>query len=357
MREGFPLHTARLLLVDDQEDNLALLERILRRAGFTELCRTTDPRQALDLYQSFRPDLILLDLHLPHLDGFALLEGFKRLIAPGEYLPVLVLTADATLEARHKALSLGANDFLTKPLDPLEVSLRVSNLLETCFLYRAVLEENRHLEERVRERTHELKQAQLEVLERLARAAEYRDDETGEHVRRVAANAARLAEALGLPQEQVEVIHSAAPLHDLGKIGIPDAILRKPGRLTPEEFAIIKTHTTIGAELLSGGRSELSRVAERIAKSHHERWDGTGYPEGLKAEEIPLEGRIVAVVDVFDALTSERPYKRAWPLEEALAEIRAQAGRQFDPRVVQAFLHTLEARPDHKPSPDEGSTG
>jgi putative two-component system response regulator len=270
---------------------------------------------------------------------------------------VLVLTADATPEAKHKALSLGARDFLSKPLDPLEVTLRVNNLLETRFLYRALLEENRRLEERVQERTRELQQAQLEILERLARAAEYRDDETGEHVRRVAVNAAHVAEALGLPQEQVGMIRSAAPLHDLGKIGIPDAILRKPAKLTPEEFAVIKTHATIGAELLSGGRSELSRVAERIARSHHERWDGSGYPDGLAGEEIPLEGRIVAVVDVFDALTSERPYKSAWPLEEALAEIEAQAGRQFDPRVVQALLHALEARSGGAPSPNEGSTG
>jgi putative two-component system response regulator len=182
VRGSLPLHTARLLLVDDQEDNLALLERTLRRAGFSELRRAGDPRQVLELCQRFRPDLVLLDLHLPHLDGFALLEGFRGLIAPGEYLPVLVLTADATPETRHRALSLAARDFLTKPLGPLEVTLRVNNLLETRFLYQALREESRHLEERVRERTRELQETQVEILERLARAAECRDDEAGEHV-------------------------------------------------------------------------------------------------------------------------------------------------------------------------------
>lgn len=327
-----------VLVVDDEPANVVFLERLLRKDEGLRLISTHDPREVAALYTQHRPDLVLLDLHMPHLDGFEVLEQLKHLDLGGDAVPKVVLTADVTPEAKHKALALGARDFLTKPLDALEVLLRVKNHLETRRLYRALQGENTLLSEIVRDRTRELDAARLEVLERLARAAEYRDDETGEHVRRVAANAARLAETLGLDHNAVDVIQHTAPLHDVGKIGISDLILKKPGKLTPEEFEIIKTHTIIGAGLLAGGRTDMLQVAERIARSHHERWDGSGYPDGLCGEAIPLEARIVSVVDVFDALTSRRPYKQAWPVEEALEEIRRQSGRQFDPRIVEALL-------------------
>ncbi|RIH89779.1 HD-GYP domain-containing protein [Calidithermus roseus] len=332
-----------VLVVDDEPANVVFLERLLRKDEGLRLISTQDPREVVELYIQHRPDLILLDLHMPHLDGFEVLEQLRRLELGGDVVPKVVLTADATPEAKHRALSLGARDFLTKPLDALEVLLRVKNHLETRRLYLALQGENTLLSEVVRERTQELDAARLEVLERLARAAEYRDDETGEHVKRVAANAARLAEALGLEFATVDMIHHTAPLHDVGKIGISDLILKKPGKLTPEEFEIVKTHTLIGSGLLAGGRTEMLRVAERIARSHHERWDGSGYPDGLCGEAIPLEARIVSVVDVFDALTSRRPYKQAWPVEEALEEIRRQSGRQFDPRIVEALLSIQKA--------------
>ena len=210
-------------------------------------------------------------------------------------------------------------------------------------LHLHVQEQNAVLEERVRERTQELEATHLEMLDRLAVAAEFRDDATGQHIKRVGQMSAILAQSLGLSKNQVELIQRAAPLHDVGKIGIPDRILLKPGTLIPEEFEVIKTHTTIGARILAGGRFALLRMAEEIALTHHERWDGTGYPQGLKGEAIPLPGRIVALADAFDALTSPRSYKKAQSVEAAVVAIKRGAGTQFDPRVVDAFLlHTPE---------------
>ncbi len=328
---------ARILIIDDEPANVRLLERLLQQEGFAALESATDPRQALPLFTAFNPDLVLLDLHMPHLDGFAVMNQFKPRIPVGDFLPILVLTADVTAKAKQEALSLGAIDFLTKPLDHAEVRLRIRNLLQTRFLYQQVQNQKQLLEDKVRERTAELERAQLEILERLALAAEFRDDETGQHTQRVGRTSALLARAVHLPEQQVEVIHWAAPLHDVGKIGIPDTILRKPGKLTPEEFEVIKTHTTIGARILSGSRSRLLQVAEEIALTHHERWDGTGYA-GLAGVRIPLPGRIVSLADVLDAVTHDRVYRKAWPFDDAVAEIELQRGRQFDPQLVDAFL-------------------
>lgn len=342
---------ALVLIVDDQEPNILLLEGFLEGAHYTNLKATTDPRQVVPLYAELKPDLILLDLHMVPLDGFEVMQQLQAQVPVGTYLPILVLTADITLEAKQRALSNGAKDFLTKPFDHTEVLLRIHNLLETRFLHLALQSQNDILEEKVHERTleleqanaivlqrnEELKQAELETLERLAIAVEYRDDVTGRHTQRVGQTAGLLAMALGLPLEQVGLIQRAAPLHDIGKIGIPDAVLLKSGKLHPEEFEIIKTHTTIGAKILSGSRSALLQLAEEIALGHHERWDGTGYPYGLAGETIPVSGRLVTVADVFDALTHERPYKKAWPIEDAVAEIARQSGGQFDPHIVDVF--------------------
>jgi putative two-component system response regulator len=328
---------ARILVVDDEEANVALLERLLDIAGYRNVVSTTDPWKVRELLHEFRPDLILLDLLMPHLDGFAVMELLASEVPADSYLPVLVLTADATRETRRRALAGGAKDFLTKPLDVDEVLLRIANMLDIRYLHLQLQGEKEALEDRVQERTKELEDSYIDTFERLALAAEYRDDDTGQHTLRVGRMAALLAQELGLPTRDVELLTRAAGLHDVGKIGIPDDILLAPRKLTIEEFEVVKTHTVIGAKILAGSRSPLLSMAEEIAWSHHERWDGRGYG-GLAGEEIPLFGRITTVADVFDALTHKRPYKEAWPLDEAIAEISRQRGEQFDPRVVDAFV-------------------
>jgi putative two-component system response regulator len=334
---------ARILIVDDEGANVELLKRLLDRAGFSRLNSTTDPRQAGALFEQVSPDLVLVDLHMPHMDGLAVIDELTRL-AHGTYLPILMLTGDMAPEARREALTRGAKDFVNKPFHADEVLLRIRTLLETRFLYLQIQSHNQMLEGKVQERTQELEAAQIEILERLAKAAEFRDDNTGQHTERVGQMAALLAKAIGMSSADVALIRRAAPLHDVGKIGIPDAVLLKLGRLTPEEFALVKTHTTIGAQILSGSRFSLLKLAEQIAFSHHERWNGTGY-QGIAGESIPLVGRIVTVADVFDALTQERPYKAAWSKEDAVAEIERQRGHQFDPVIVDAFLRVINGSP------------
>jgi len=331
---------ARILIIDDERSNVEILQRLLERAGFGRVESTTDPREAADLYVKYRPDLILLDLHMPEMSGLAVMDQLNE-IAEASYLPILMMTGDMTPEARQEALTRGAKDFISKPYHTDEVLLRIRTLLETRFLYFQVQSQNQILEAKVRERTRELEAAQIEIIERLARAAEFRDDNTGQHTERVGQMAALRARQLGLPDPQVSLIRRAAPLHDVGKIGIPDSVLLKLGRLTLEEFALVKTHTTIGARILSGSRFGVLRLAEEIAFSHHERWDGEGYI-GISAGQIPMAGRIVAVADVFDALTQKRPYKAAWSVAEAIAEIERQRARQFDPEIVDAFLRVIE---------------
>ena len=335
------LQHARIVVCDDTETNVRLLERMLAASGYTNVVTTTESSRVLALCEEAEPDLILLDLHMPPPDGFEVM----RLLEPmfeGRWLPIVMLTADTTGEAKQRALSGGAKDFLTKPLDTVEVLLRIHNLLEARFLHAQLDEQNARLEWTVTEREHELDMARLEVLQRLALAAEYRDDVTGEHAQRVGRTSALLYTALGLPEEEVRLIRHAATVHDVGKIGIPDAILLKPDRLTQEEYEAVKAHVDFGYRILSGSDSTLLQMGAEIARTHHERWDGSGYPAGLSGEGIPLSGRVVAVADVFDALTHERPYKAAASPADALASIEADRGRGFDPTVVDAF-----ARLDH----------
>ncbi|BCM92651.1 cyclic di-GMP phosphodiesterase response regulator RpfG [Abditibacteriota bacterium] len=345
------MQEARLLVVDDEPGNIMLLEDILLEANRGQICSCSNPYDVVSLYRDFKPDLILLDLMMPGLDGLGVMQQLKEEGGGRIPVPVVVLTADISDKAKRQALAAGAKDFLHKPFDMVELMLRIDNLLETRFLHLDLQRQNETLEERVQARTQELKSAKcriaqyardleethVEMLERLALAGEFRDDDTGQHTHRVGRTTGLLAQAMGLPEAQVRCIEQAARLHDVGKIGISDTILLKPGRLTPEEFAIIKTHTTIGAALFENGHSELVQTAHRIALSHHERWDGKGYPHQLKGEEIPLEARLLSVADVFDALTHDRPYKTAWPIAEALAEIKRQSGQQFEPQVVEIF--------------------
>ena len=336
-RDEHGLKQLPILAVDDDEANLLLLRRTLERAGYEHVETTRDPFAAMQIFGAMRPDLVMLDLHMPRMDGFQLMQRLAPVTAGGSGVPLLVLTADTTPETKRRALAAGARDFLTKPIDQTELLLRVRNLLMVQQLQLRLQRQNASLEEAVADRTRQLDQARLEILERLALAAEYRDDDTQQHARRIGRMSGLLARALGLPARRVELIRRAAPLHDIGKIGIPDAILLKPGKLRQGEREEMKAHTLIGAEILSGSRSPLLRLAEEIALTHHERWDGRGYPRGVAGDDIPIAGRIVALADVFDALTHRRPYKEAWPVEEAVAEVRDQAGRQFDPAVVAAM--------------------
>ena len=334
------LHAARILIIDDQPANTLLLEGILEEDDHQAFRSINDSRTALPEFLEYRPDLILLDLQMPYLDGFAVMKQLRPLIPPDTFFPILVLTADINPETKLQALAEGATDFLTKPFDATEAILRIRNLLQTRTLHLQLQNQNQILDKKVHERTIELEEAQIEILERLALAAEYRDDDTGQHTKRVGEMSAQIAKVLSLPQTVIELIRRAAPLHDVGKIAIPDAILLKPSKLTPEEFARMKTHTTLGAKMLSGGRFPLLQMAEEIALTHHEHWNGKGYL-GLQGESIPIAGRVVAIADVFDALTNERIYKKAWPHNEAIEEIQHQSKQQFDPRVVDAFLEVV----------------
>lgn len=335
---------AKILIVDDQNDNIQLLTHILEQQGYSQIMGLYQSTQTVRLVRDWNPDIVLLDLMMPVMDGYDVLAQLQGQLPADAFLPVLILTADHSPSAREKALTLGAHDFVSRPFEVFDITLRVRNLLHARFLHLELQSRNDNLESLVRERTKkledyewELKEAQLEVIERLGRCGEYRDEDTGLHTYRVARHCRHLAQQMNMSADEVEVIRRAAPLHDVGKIGISDTILLKPGRLTEEEFRIMQTHTEIGARLLAGGNSELVTVAERIALSHHERWDGTGYPNKLAGRQIPIEARILAVADVFDALTHERPYKDAWPVDRAEEEIIRQRERQFDPEVVEAF--------------------
>ena len=329
---------ARILIVDDQAANIRLLERLLTSAGYHRIHSTTVPEETAELVDRLSPDLILLDLHMPGLDGFGVLDALRPRLAAERYLPVLVVTADLSVDVRQRALGAGAKDFLNKPFDAVEALLRIRHLLTTRFLYLQLDLYNRGLEATVQERTRKLELARLDILDRLALAAEFRDDNTGEHTRRVGRAAGALARALGLDEAEALLIERAAPLHDVGKIGIRDAILLKPGPLTPEEFTEMKRHTVIGAEILSGSVGPLLRTAETIALSHHERWDGHGYPQQLQGTTIPLAARITHVADVFDAMQHPRPQGQSVSLSETLDFIRDESGYAFDPDVVAALV-------------------
>lgn len=341
----------RILAVDDQAANLLFLARTLQRAGCRQVVTEQNPARAVAVFVETEPDLVVLDLHMPEMDGLELMRRLAPIAGGRSGVPFLVLTGDEDEAVKQQALQTGARDFLTKPFSPTELLLRVRNLLEVQQLHRTLRAQNTNLEQMVEQRTRELQQARLEVLNRLALAAEYRDDDTQQHAWRIGCMCGCLARRLGLQDRAVGLIEQAAPLHDIGKIGIRDAVLLKPGKLSEAEFGEIKTHTTIGAQILSGSSSSLLNLAEQIALSHHERWDASGYPAGLGEDEIPLVGRIVAVADVFDALTHERPYKQAWPVKQAVGEILSQRARQFDPEIVDAFAGLDHASLLH-PTPD-----
>jgi putative two-component system response regulator len=332
------LATMRILIVDDQAFNIAVMTGMLREAGYANIISTRDPRSVPEVCAAERPDLVLLDFHMPGLTGLEVLDSITDLVFGPESLPVLMVTSDPTAQRRYDCLAAGARDFLTKPIDQIELLLRVRTHLVTHALQRRAERRADELDDAVRARTAELEEARLESLTILAAVSEYHDDDTHQHTQRVGATAARLAEVLGMPKSFVSEIRRAAPLHDLGKVATPQQILLKPGPLTDEERAEMMRHVEYGAKMLAAARSPILRLAAEIAVTHHERWDGNGYLAGLAGEDIPLSGRITSVADVLDALTHERPYKAAWERDRALAEITSQAGRQFDPAVTDALL-------------------
>jgi len=329
---------APILIVDDHEENVRLLERLLHDAGYTRVDTTTDSTAVCALHAKNRYGLILLDLRMPGMDGFQVMEALSRIEGEG-YLPVIVVTA--VPEQKLRALNAGAKDFIGKPLDLAEVLARVHNMLEVRLLQRELREHGDTLEERVRTRTAELEASYLEMILTMTRAAEYKDEDTGAHVQRISYYCCEFAGKLGMDAEFTQRIGVASPMHDIGKIGIPDRILLKRGSLNPDEWSIMKQHSTMGADILGASVSPYVHMGAEIAQNHHERWDGSGYPKGLRGETIPLTARIMNICDVYDALRSRRPYKPAIGHEQTVDIIVKGDGRtspgHFDPALVATF--------------------
>jgi putative two-component system response regulator len=353
------LSNPKIMIVDDEPVNIKVARKYLSMEGYQDFLTTSEPGEAVELIEQHQPDLVLLDIMMPEVSGLDILEALRNDHRFTD-LPVIILTAAGDRDTRQKALTLGATDFLVKPVEPVDLLPRVRNTLMVKAYHDNIKRYAWELELEVSLRTAQLHTAQEEIIHCLARAAEFRDDETGNHVVRVGGYAAAIGRALGLDRSRNDLLAQAATLHDIGKIGVPDSILLKPGKLDADEFAemqkhcqfghdvvgtageqqiaLLKRHTNVGARILKEGVSPILRMAARIALTHHERWDGSGYPLGLKGEKIPLEGRITAVADVFDALSTQRPYKPAYPLEKCFEMMEAGRGTQFDPTVLDAFM-------------------
>lgn len=344
----------KILVVEDDMMNSRLLATILTRLGYT-VDTAFDGVNGLEKVESSPPDLILLDLDLPRMDGYEVARRLKQ-SEHNKIIPIVVVSSFAEVENRIKALDAGADDFLSKPIDQVELKARVQSLLKVKIYNDYMVSYQKTLEEEVSKRTLQLQQAfeelknasekikkaSLDTTVRLSQAAEYKDKETGNHIKRMGYYTVAIAKAMGLPRQDIEDILYAAPMHDIGKIGIPDRILLKPGSLDDQEWEVMKQHTVIGRNILAGSDSHVIQMADQIALAHHEKWNGSGYPGGLKGSEIPLWGRISAIADVFDALTTERPYKKAFSLDHSLEILKQCRGTHFDPDVFDAFFSIKE---------------
>ena len=327
----------RIVIIDDIQMNVTLLEHLIKKIPECEFVTFTDPRKAIDWCRDNEPDLVVVDYMMQDMDGIEFTRLFRSFNHYGS-IPVLMVTANNNTGVRHEALISGVSDFLSKPLDNVEFLARAKNLLALRTSHKQLSTHAEWLSKEVRKATAEIVAREQETIFCLARAAEYRDPETGAHISRMAHYSKHIACVLGLPLDQQDLILEAAPMHDIGKVGTPDSILLKPGSLTDEELIIMKQHAVIGYEVLNTGNSHLLKMAAEIALTHHEKFDGSGYPRGLVGYDIPLFGRIVAVADVFDALTSDRPYKKAWSIERATQLMQESAGKHFDPACIDAFF-------------------
>ncbi|MGB7324977.1 MAG: HD domain-containing phosphohydrolase [Rubripirellula sp.] len=358
-RSSVAVRESQVMIVDDESTNIEIVRAYLEEDGFAKFITTTDSTLAIDKIRDQRPDIVLLDINMPKVSGLQILETMKS-DSELKLIPTVVLTASTSSDVKLQALRSGASDFLAKPVDPSELILRVENVLAVKAYQDHLAQYSEQLERQVRVRTRELIRSRQEAIHCLARAGEYRDDDTGQHVLRVGRYAALIADELGFPRAAIDLIEQAAQLHDVGKIGVPDAILHKPGKLDPHEFEImrghcgigrriinplsheesirLKKHTSVGMQIMSSTTSPVLKLASVIAATHHEKWDGSGYPNGLADKNIPIEGRIVAVADVFDALSSQRPYKAAFPVDKCLEILNEGRGTHFDPNVLDAFM-------------------
>ena len=347
-----PTKSPRIMLMDDEELNILLIQSYLQGVGYSDFIVETEPRRAMAVINSDKPDIVISDICMPGMSGLELLAAVRK-SERHQHLPVLLLTASTEASLKLEALRLGASDFLAKPIDASELALRVQNVLSAKTLRDESQQYSERLERQVLRKISEVESTEREVVAVLAQAAEYRDDDTGRHIIRVGRYAGIVGRALGLPPERIAMLEQAAQLHDVGKIGIPDSLLLKPGKFTPEEFQQMKHHAEIGRRILSpeftlddspghqyplAARSPILQLAALIAGSHHEKWDGSGYPNGLAGAAIPLEGRITAIADVFDALSSSRPYKQAFEIPKCFQILRESSGSHFDPAVVEAFF-------------------
>jgi len=329
--------TQRVLIVDDTDINLQMMGALVRRLDQTEAHGYHDPLRALEFARHTPVDVVVVDFMMPAMDGIAFISKFRQI--PGaQSIPVLMVTANDERAVRYRALESGADDFLSKPVDPVEFLARAKNLLKLSDANRKLTDQAAWLAEGVRLATAEVRARERETVMCLAKAAEYRDADTGMHILRMSHFSWLIARELKLSLQDQELLLDAAAMHDIGKVAIPDRILLKPGKLNSEELSVMRSHAVLGYELLKASTSPLLRAGAAIALGHHEKYDGSGYPQGLKGQEIPIFSRIVAVADVFDALTSSRPYKRAWAVDEAAEFLRAGRSAHFDPQCVDAFL-------------------